>query len=150
MPQAGGDLGGQNSVKQAIQWLKGMLWIRQTLTYLAMALILANAQCVVRCATAPCHEQAPASQSGGSAGIPPCHKHHAPNQSDTPRPCASSILLNESGPVAPRIDLSRSEGLTFTLPILAHGFSAAYRLEVTDSASPPRSADSPSHTVLRI
>lgn len=136
-------------MKQAIQWLKGMLWIRQTLMYLAIALILANAQCVVRCATAPCHEQAPASQSGGSR-VPPCHKHHAPNQSDTPRPCASSILVNERGPVTPRIDQSRTEGLTFVLPILANGFSVAYRLGVTESASPPMSTDSPSHTVLRI
>ena len=136
-------------MKQAIQWLKGMLWIRQTLTYLAIALIVANAQCVARCAAAPCHEQAPASQSGGSR-VPPCHKHHAPNQSDTPRPCASSILVNERGPVTPRIDQSRTEGLTFVLPILANGFSVAYRLWVTESASPPMSTDSPSHTVLRI
>src|SRR5215469_15148046 len=129
-----------------------MLWVRHLLILLAVALVIANSQCVARCAVMPCHTEE-GSQSNGSVNLPPCHRHHAPRQSDSPSPCALSLL--PFGDLAPSAAVFAPEQSVVTIlnptPSVAFpGSLASYLIEIDQSASPPNAIDSVSRTVLRI
>src|ERR1035437_7266880 len=64
----------------------GMRWVRLLTVLPALLFVLANAQCVVRCAIVPCHRQ-----DAKPADLPPCHRHSSPPQET--RPCASAAFV---------------------------------------------------------
>src|SRR6516162_3874573 len=77
-----------------------MLWVKQSVILVAIALVTANAQCVARCALKPCH-----GDDASTTNVPPCHRHHPPGhqptQSDAPRPCVLSFLAIGDRAAAP-------------------------------------------------
>jgi hypothetical protein len=128
-----------------------MLWFRQPLILLAAALIVANAECVVRCSALPCHDSAPASQSKDSASAPPCHKHHGPKQTDTLKPCTSAALLvAQQGPSTSAINASDTEIFEVAAPLPLLKPWVRQRPAASEGASPPGLTEALSSTVLKI
>jgi hypothetical protein len=100
----------------------------------------------------PCHTEE-RSQSNGPANLPPCHRHHAPKQSDSPRPCALPLL--PFGDLAPSAAVFAPHHSVMTIlnatPSVAFPRSLAwYLIEIDQLASLPNSIDSVSRSVLRI
>src|SRR5262245_47584186 len=130
-----------------------MLWVRKALMFFAIALVVANAECVARCSALPCHDAAPVSQSEHPGDVPPCHKHHhGPNQTDNPKPCAVSVLVVFGRGVSVRVlDQWRPQMPAIVAPLPPSDMTwSALRPWATETPSPPGSAEAPTCTVLRI
>jgi hypothetical protein len=127
-----------------------MRWVRHLVIWLAIALAITNAQCVARCAAIPCHAE-DGSQSHGASNLPPCHQHPAPKQPDAPKPCTLSLLpIGDGASVANAFDQEYSTTLKATSTVAFAGLLRWRLIEITQVASTPYAADSPSHSVLRI
>jgi hypothetical protein len=127
-----------------------MRWVRQLLIFLAIALIVANAECVARCSALPCHDPAPASQSD-SDNILPCHKHHRPKPDDGVKPCISAaMLVADRGTSGPTIDASQVGVLAVAPSLPFFRPPVPQQLAITEAASPPILAETLFRTVLRI
>src|SRR4051812_44635693 len=115
---------------------KEMLRIRLPLILVAIALVVAKAECMTMCGAASCGHS---SSTRDSANIPPCHRHHAPEQTETPGPCGDSLLLVENRASSP-VPANESAGMTlFALPQrAADEFLIARVINRSEAASPPR------------
>ena len=67
-----------------------MRWVRPIAILPALWCVWANAQCVARCAGAPCHQDAAPST------LPPCHRHSSPAPDAAPKACALPVYLVEA------------------------------------------------------
>lgn len=127
-----------------------MFRVRRLLISLAVALVIANAQCVIQCAMMPCDTEN-GSQSADTANLPPCHQHHSPKHSDAPRPCAISFVpIGDRAPLADAFDQLHSMMFEASSPVGLAGLPSLRLIEITQVAAPPYATDFSSHSVLRI
>jgi hypothetical protein len=99
--------------------------------------LLANAQCVARCAATHC------GQPTSSADLPPCHRHQSP----APKPCTAPLFVADKRPhSAPKLTLQAI--VADTEPVAAPMvWQPASHLH---PPSPPLDSGSSSITILRI
>jgi hypothetical protein len=133
----------------------GMKWVRLQVAFIAaLALLVANCQCLVACSTKPCHELLGGSEAKSHHPLSPCHEHQheSSKQNKADGHCAHVTLLSEKTKSAlDGINLSQATPLAF-LPIRNVSLLLSYvpERQVRYETSPPRPPELVFSTVLII
>ena len=121
---------------------EGMHSLKLPVVLAAFICVLANAQCVVSCASAPCTQPATS-----SANLPPCHRHSS--KVPAPKPCTVPVVVADVRlHTAPAIEVRK---LTAILDAYQPAASLVWLpVRLADTASPPPESSGPAFRILRI
>jgi hypothetical protein len=128
-----------------------MHWLKLRIVVLAVALVIANTQCMAKCTLEPCQSSTVRTASNDTSAIPPCHRHQPAKQRSTPEPCKYSVLV-----VADNRTVSLIAAELWTVDMA--GASPSYSVgSLPDTgrvfgqeSSPPASSQTKLSTVIRV
>jgi hypothetical protein len=128
-----------------------MQWLKLRIAVLAVALVVANTQCMAKCTLEPCQNSTVRTPSKDTSAIPPCHPHQPAKQKSTPEPCKDSVLIvadNRTASVT-AVEL-RTLDMAGAVPSYFIGsLLRADRVFCQESSSPP-SFEAKLSTVIRV